>query len=266
MHQDQIYTEEEYYSSYQPSKDYSNDSAVSFRPNSPKLNPEKENEDLYHNVSSSNSPPQFGSEYVSPSISKTNKQSSEASSKAYAQAMKALQDKIKLLESDNNSYKSKLLSLEGKSHNDREKWQIRLIEELKNADEVHKSLEEKNSELEDEVRLLQQKNFILEEQTRIKDTQIQHQESEIKRNSDQFLLDRDNLSLENAYLKKQVSMRNSDDRTMIQQLESCDREKELAKEELAQERRIVQSLQAEISFLRENSDAQRNSLQKVIII
>jgi len=184
------------------------------------------------------------------------------SSKAYANAMRALQDKLKLLENENSSLKARAKDSEERGLQDREKWQKRLMQELDSANEREKNLTHKLNKLEEELRKNLYTNKNLEEQVQIKETQVRYLENENNRFQEQAILDKENLKLEIDFYNKKINAFNEKEQKFNEEIERLEREKSLLQEELAQEKRVVQSLQAEVNYLRESSDNQRTSLQK----
>ncbi|CAG9331794.1 unnamed protein product [Blepharisma stoltei] len=223
----------------------------------------KELEDIVRGQLPSKDSPRFSSHRSISPLSRLNKSPPrDASSKSLAGAMRALQDKIHLLETENSDLKERLIAAESKGQKDREQWQARCMEELKQASTKDKSMQSRILELEEELRKHLQRVLILEEQLKIKETQIRHCENEIKRNIDQYVIDKENTSLQLEHLQKQLVAKSKEEKNLKLAAEKSEREKNLANEELAQEKRISSGLKAEVQYLRENASSQRSSLQK----
>ena len=186
----------------------------------------------------------------------------DSSSRASAEAMKALQEKIKILENELIISKDYIADLETKYSNDREKWQTRLIDEIQMTKERENFLQVKVDEMEEEIKKLLTRLNNAEEQIKIKDIQCKFSENEVKRNSEQFAVEYENMASQLEYFQKALNNKNSTEKKGQKSLEIALRDKELAKEELKQQIRINSGLQAEVNYMRENSDFQRNSLQK----
>ena len=187
---------------------------------------------------------------------------SDQSSRALAGAMRALQEKIKILESELSASKDQISVLESKSANDREKWQSRLVEEIQMSKEKENYLQSRQSELEEEIKKLHCKWNSAEEQIKIKDIQCKFAENESKRSADQFSVEIENLALQLEFATKSLNAKAALEKKNQKIVDQALRDKELAEEELKQQKRINSGLQAEVNYLRENSDYKRNSLQK----
>lgn len=183
-------------------------------------------------------------------------------SKACAGAMRALQDRLKGLESENLDLKDKLIVLENRGNNDREKWQTRLIEEVQLNKEKEAIYSNKLQEREEEIERLHLRVCTLEEQMKIKETQVKYAEKEANRLMEQFKVDVESLNLQIELMHKALNEKQCESKSSNHVVERLEREKSLIAEELKQEKRISTSLQSEVNFLRENNENQRNSLQK----
>ena len=183
-------------------------------------------------------------------------------SKACAGAMRALQEHLKELESENNELKDKIAVFENRSANDREKWQIRIMEEVQQGKDKENLLQNRLKERDEEINKWIEKFTNIEEQFKIKEGQCRHIENEIKRNREQSSVDIENLNLQIELLQKRLNEQKSEGKNSHLIIEKTEREKLLIEEELKQEKRVNQSLQSEVNFLRENSENQRISLQK----
>lgn len=187
---------------------------------------------------------------------------SESPSRAVSGAMKALQDKIKLLESEVHHYKEQLLSGESKYSVDRDKWQTRLMSEIQMSKERESMLQTRVNNYTTEVQKLQKRLSQSDEQLKIKEIQCKFAESEGKRSFEQFSVDMESLTLQIEHLQKIVNTKSQQEQKMQKLFDQAVRDKEYAEEELKQQKRINAGLQSEVNFLRENSDYQRSSLQK----
>lgn len=180
-------------------------------------------------------------------------------------AMKALQEKIKYLESELHSYKDHLSSSESKHSSDYETWQTRLISEMQMSKEKENLLQSRLTNYSSELQKLQQKLNSCEEQLNIKEVQCKFNESESKRKAEQFTVDIESLTLQIDYLQKKLVNTTASEGKLQKALNQAIRDKEVAEEELKQQKRINLGLQSEVNFLRENSDFQRTSLHKNLI-
>ena len=196
----------------------------------------------------------------SPSINTYNLASRD--SKACAGAMRALQDRLKDLESENIDLKDKQIVLESRCNNDREKWQTRLMEEVQLNKEKESLYSNKLHEQEEQIERLQLRICTLEEQVKIKETQVKYAEKDSFRLMEQFKVDVESLNIQIELLQKALNEKSSETKSTSTAADRLEREKNLIAEELKQEKRISSSLQSEVNFLRENHENQRSSLQR----
>ena len=68
--------------------------------------------------------------------------------------MRALQERIKILESENSDMKHRLKDIEGRGFTDRERWQTKFVEEMQLAGNKEKTLHVRMMELEEKNRLM----------------------------------------------------------------------------------------------------------------
>lgn len=183
-------------------------------------------------------------------------------SKACAGAMRALQERLKDLESENIDLKDKQIVLESRCNNDREKWQTRLMEEVQLNKEKESLYSNKLHEQEEQIERLQLRICTLEEQVKIKETQVKYAEKDTFRLMEQFKVDVESLNIQIELLQKALNEKSSETKSTSSAVDRLEREKNLIAEELKQEKRISSSLQSEVNFLRENHENQRSSLQK----
>lgn len=245
---------------FRPKHDYTTES---HRPINVKELSTKELEEIVRGSFTPKESPRFSShQSMSPHSRNQKSPPRDGSSKSFAGAMRSLQDKIRFLETENTDLKDRLVAAENKAQKDRDQWQVKIMEELKHASAKDKGMQSRLLDLEEELRKKMQRVLMLEEQLKIKDTQIRHCENEIKRNMDQFVIDKENSSLQQEYVQKQLVNKTNEEKKLKEYLDKAERERSLANEELAQEKRISSGLKSEVQYLRENNGAQRTNLQK----
>ncbi|OMJ75826.1 hypothetical protein SteCoe_24967 [Stentor coeruleus] len=183
-------------------------------------------------------------------------------SRACAGAMRALQERLKQLENENAELKDKIVVIEGRVNNDREKWQIRMMEEFETSKQKEELLTKRLKERDEEIIKLQNRVGQMEEHVRIKETQCRYAENEVKRNTEQYRIDIESLNLQVELLQKTLNEKQAEGKSSSLNNDKLERDKTLLEEELKQEKRINQGLQSEVKFLRENSENQRMSMQK----
>ncbi|OMJ77829.1 hypothetical protein SteCoe_22496 [Stentor coeruleus] len=194
--------------------------------------------------------------------SKDTPTATDGNSRALAGAMKALQDKIKFLESELIQYKEQLATVETKNLNDREKWQTRLLDEISMSKERDSLIQQRFYETEEELKKALSRISTLDEQVKIKDLQCKFAENESKRNMEQFSVEMEGMIMQNEHLQKTLQAKIAGENKIQKAMEQAIRDKNLSEEELKQQKRINSGLQAEVSYLRENAEHQRSSLQK----
>lgn len=85
------------------------------------------------------------------------KNSNSKDSKSVANALRALNERIKELELENNELKDRLIVIDSRANNDREKWQIRMMEEVQIAKDKEDVLRSKLVKKDEEIRELKER-------------------------------------------------------------------------------------------------------------
>ncbi|CAG9324140.1 unnamed protein product [Blepharisma stoltei] len=174
-------------------------------------------------------------------------------SRSYANAMRALHEKIRSLESENAQLKDKIASIETKSSFDSKKWQERLIDEAKIWSQKEKYLQSTIFGLEQKIKEMSEKLSTNDEKLRIKDDHIWHQSSQEKMNYQQFKLDKENLSLEIEHLKRQLANEINEHKNSENMLIRIEKDKKLIEEENSQLRRANYILEEEVELLKKSA-------------
>ena len=183
------------------------------------------------------------------------------SSRAIAAAMRALQEKIRMMQTENDKLSQTLIALEDKALEDREKYQERFAEELKIQLEKEKVLTSKVIELEEEVRRGQSRTCMTEEQIKILEAQILHIESEKRRNLEQFTIDKENLMLELEHAGKQIHMQKVDEEKVMMKSKHFEIDRASLEQEIQVARTQINALQSELEHYKAHVQTLQAELQ-----
>ena len=186
-----------------------------------------------------------------------------ASSRAVANAMRALQDKVRFYESENERLTQALGTLEEKCLADRERWQQRFMEEMNSSNEKEKAITHKIFELEEEIRRNMTRTVMLEEQNRILEDQVKFNEREIKRNLESFNVDKETLVLQLEHSQKIAQNYENEKEKHLAKITALENEQKALQKELQMARSASAGLQKELEECRQTVKVQKMSLQKV---
>lgn len=186
-----------------------------------------------------------------------------ANSRAVANAMRALQDKVRFYESENERLSQALGTLEEKCLGDRERWQQRFMEEMNSSNEKEKAITHKIFELEEELRRNMTRTVMLEEQNRILEDQVKFNEREIKRNLDSFNVDKETLVLQLEHSQKIVQNYEHEKQNHLAKITALENDQKALQKELQVARSTSTGLQKELEECRQTVKVQKMSLQKV---
>ena len=129
----------------------------------------------------------------------------ENKSKAYVAAMRALQEKILIIESENLELSDKLTLAESKYSEKQQEWSIKLLEEKQKFDQTEKSLKFRINELEKIEKEAKKSLKKLEEIIKFLETKSKYNEDQVQRITDQCNIDKENKFLEVECLKNQIN-------------------------------------------------------------
>jgi hypothetical protein len=186
----------------------------------------------------------------------------EPKSKAYVSAMKALQEKIIILESENSDLKDDLSHKQKKLLAQIQDLQMQLEEQKRCSDNTEKNLRLRINELESKEKSLQKNSRKHEELYKFFEVKAKYNEDQIIRIGENSVIDKENFQLEIALLKKTLDKCESKEKEMTKELEQCQRELSFAKDKLKQEKQVKEALNSEVGFLKENNNMQRVQLEE----
>jgi len=174
-------------------------------------------------------------------------------SNACANALRALQERVKQLEIENAEMKDRLIVFDSRGNYDREKWQLRLMEEVQLSKDKQAISETKISELEKEKLLLQKQISVLRSKSLIPEPH--HKVSLSSENLlSKYSVEIEGMTKEIDQLKRILKEKNSSERT--------ENEKKLLENELRQEKKLVKSLEAELRLYKNTSGQVKTYLEQ----
>lgn len=182
------------------------------------------------------------------SILELSKESS--GSRAIAAAMRALQEKIRMLQTDNDKLSQSIIALEDKALEDRDKFQQRFTEEFRIQLEKEQDLTSKVIEFEEEVSRTQSRTCMMEEQIKILEAQILHIESEKRRNLEQYTIDKENLTLQLENAEKLIHMQRAEEEKVLIRAKHFEKDRVLLENEIEVSKSQINSLQSELEHYR----------------
>ena len=183
-------------------------------------------------------------------------------SKAYSLAMKALQDRIQTLESDNLRLQEFASVNESKGYQERSKLQQRYIEEIEEGKAKELDLVKKIEELQDALHAKNRTVTKLEEDNRAVEARVRGVEEEMRKGSQRMESEHEQKSSQLDHVKKQLESRATEIQSLQHLLTKTESDSRLTLEELSHAKELIATLQSELDFLRRNGQAQRSTLQK----
>lgn len=210
-------------------------------------------------------PQDFFPETISSSSSlKENHYSSvhENKSKAYIGAMRALQEKVTDLESEKADLQEKLTHGELKFSLKKQEFDIKQQEEKQHYEQIEKSLRFRISEFEEKDKETAKINRNLEETVKYLEVKLKFNEDQIGRGQEQASIDKENLRLELECTKKSLNAARKEVEKWKKVLECEKREKALVVEEINQQRKMINALEEELDFLRENKEIHKVKIEE----
>lgn len=201
--------------------------------------------------------------YSLPKLPPTDLLKESGTSKAVANAMRALQDKVRYYETENDRLTQAVSTLEEKCLADRERWQQRFMEEMNSSNEKEKAITSKIFEVEEELRRHISRTVMLEEQNRILEDQAKFSEREIKRNLDQYNIDKDNLILQLEHTQKLLQASQVELDKLLARNHTLEHEQKAILKELNSARTASSTIHKELEVTKQTVETQKIKLQKV---
>lgn len=183
-------------------------------------------------------------------------------SKSVASAMRALQDKIRSLDSENNALRNTIKLYEEKSKSELDRWQQKYYQDTQYSTDKEKTFFLKQRELEEELRKHITRANQMQDRLGIVETEANHLREEVKRSSDIFKIEKENWSLERENYQRTLNSKSSDEKSLLSVVKKLEGEKMIVEEELKQQKNITQAMQSELEFIQQNSETRTYSLQR----
>lgn len=183
----------------------------------------------------------------------------DSKSKAYAAAMKALQEKLFELESENSTLKLKFSEIESKKQSQAHVFEMRLSEERQKTEKIFK---QKINDLESAEKNSQKIIKKLNDTIKLLEVKLRFNEDQVARVNEQFNLDKENFQLELECCKKTLSEAKNSEQDVKESLAKEKREKKLIKDQLCEQVKLTDSLRAEIDFLKEHNKEHRVRIEE----
>jgi len=185
-----------------------------------------------------------------------------SSSKAYTLAMKALQDRIQTLETDNLHLQETLSVQESKGYQDRSRLQQRHLQDLEEGKAKETALAKKLEELQDAYHAQSRQVAKLEDDCRAAEGRGRGQEDESRKAHSRLQEELEQRTAQVEHLRKQLDSKGSEVQTVQQLLAKSEADSRVLLEQFERSQELVANLQGELEFLRTNGQAQRHTLQK----
>ena len=171
-------------------------------------------------------------------------------SKAYASAMKALQEKLIELENENNSLKQKISDLESKKLSNKHTFEIQIQEDRQRYEKIFK---QKLNDLEQQDKTSQKTIKKLNDCIKLFEIKLKFNEDQVLRLNEQVLLDKENFQLEAECLKKSLLEAKNIEKDSKEELVKVKREKKLLKDQLYEQEKFIDSLREEVDYLKQHN-------------
>ena len=185
-----------------------------------------------------------------------------SSSKAYTLAMKALQDRIQSLETDNLRLQETLSVQESKGYQEKSKLQQRYLQDLEEAKGKETALVKKLEEMQDALHAKNREIAKLEDDCRAADGRGRGQEDERRKAFSRLQDELEQRTAQVEHLRKQLDSKGNELQTTQQLLAKSEADSRVLQEQYERSQELVSTLQGELEFIRSNGQAQRHTLQK----
>ena len=179
---------------------------------------------------------------------------SRGESKAVAAAMKALQDKIKRLESVNEKLRSDLQSSEMRLDKDRERWQEQSQRDRADSQEKESLILSRIKELEEDLRKQRLKEVNIEEYVKSLTRQLQGLQSQADQERNTALERERTLQERVEMMNRQAEMKGKEVELLERNLEKAERERSRLADENADLALELDKLSAELDYLKQSGE------------
>mmetsp|Transcript_33024 Transcript_33024/g.58147 ORF Transcript_33024/g.58147 Transcript_33024/m.58147 type:complete len:487 (+) Transcript_33024:852-2312(+) len=196
------------------------------------------------------------------SILSTLKENEGTKTKSIAKAMRALQDRIKAVETEKIHLAAQLKDVEERFSAERNKWQSRVMDEINQSSVKEKTILSRFSDVETENTTLNEKCALQQEQLKILESQVKILQNENRHLTETYDIDRGNWSMQLEYIEKELGIKKEAEKQYQKELRTMETQLNESREELRQVKLSFDKLSSESSFLRKNAEQQRFSLEK----
>lgn len=184
----------------------------------------------------------------------------QTNSRAVSAAMRALQDRIRLLEAENEHLVRSLRLSEDREMQEAAVWKSKQEDLLK----TEKLLRNRIRELEDEIRNIKNSLQNAIEQVHILENQIRVNQTEAYRSTEQCKLDKETWILEKERLEKALEEKGGSERQLRSRITALEVREKAMIEEIRNVQELKKELEGEVSYLRANKAKETKSLQKTL--
>ena len=171
-------------------------------------------------------------------------------SKAYAAAMKALQDKLIDLESENISLKQKISDNESRKLFDRQNFEIQMQDDRQRHEKVFK---QKLNDYEQQDKSSQKTIKKLNDCIKVLKIKLKFNEDQVLRLNEQVQIDKENFLLETECARKSLEDSKNKEKELTEELQRVKREKKVLKDQLIEQGKYIETLREEVEYLKEHN-------------
>jgi hypothetical protein len=180
-------------------------------------------------------------------------------SKAYAAAMKALQEKLQELEIENSSLSQKLSETESKRQSDRHNFDLQQQEDRLRYEKL---LKQKINDLDQQEKISQKGLKKLQDSIKISEIKLKFNEEQVTRLNEQLQLDKENFQLETECLKKALADAKASEKDLNEALLREKKAKKLLKDQIIEQEKLVESLKEEVEYLKDHNKEHKIRLEE----
>ena len=186
----------------------------------------------------------------------------QTTSRAVSAAMRALQERIRFLERENDQLVGNVRLLQDQFTQDAASWKARHSDLLQSAGENEKLLRAHTRDLEDELRACKSALQNSIEQAKILEGQTRVSQSEAHRCVEQYKLDKETWRLDKERLEKQLQDKAANEKQLLQRVADVENRERAMAEELTGVREVKREMEGEVTYLRSNKAKETKQLQR----
>lgn len=183
-------------------------------------------------------------------------------SRALTGAMRALQDRIRSLETDNEHLARSLSAFKDKSAQDENAWKTRLRDLSKAANDTENAFKTRIIDLENSVNSSQVKINELTEQLKISEGVTKVNQMEIRRLNEQIRLERENWKLEKTALEEKIQEKCEKEGKLGKRMEMMEKREIALMEQLTNTEKARKTACEEANFLKTEKNKEISAVKK----